>query len=125
MLVINYNGNKPISNYFKYGVIGNNNVDIVRFVVLKNQGHIDLSTSDKIEVKCLNEFGEALESVEIDTTTIIERENMLFIDWLPTSDFTSKGKIEVCLSFAKGTDIWQTQLFTLKFMNGVHIEEGN
>ena len=124
MLVINYNGNKPISNYFKYGVIGNNNVDIVRFVILKQQGYIDLTKSDKCEVRCLNENGEILDSVEIDMSTIEERENMLFVDWKPSKNYTSLGKIEVCLAFSKDSDIWQTQLFTLKFMNGV-CEEGD
>lgn len=126
MLVINYNGNKPISNYFKYGVVGNNNADVVRFVVLKNQGYADLSEATSVKVKCLDEFGEALEEVEIDSGSIEERENMLFVDWLISKDFTSHNKLQVCLSFIdENENVWQTQLFTLKLMNGVFSEEAN
>ena len=52
MLVVNYNGNKPITNYYKFGVEGNNNADVVRFVVLKKQGQIDLTDEFKIYVLC-------------------------------------------------------------------------
>ena len=116
MLVVNYNGNKPISNYFKYSVNGNNNIDVVRFVVLKNQGYIDLSTSDKVSVKYANYDNDFVDEEEIAS------ENVNVADWHLSSELTKQESLEVSLCFQRNSDVWQTQIFKLKIMNGIIIE---
>lgn len=117
MLVINYNGNKPTTDYFKYGVSGNKNTDIVRFVLLKYQGQLNLLDNTKVSVKCLDEFDNALEDIEIASEDIIEKGDMLFIDLKLPNEVTKNSKVKMSLSFSFEEDIWQTQSFTLRLMN--------
>ena len=123
MLVVNYNGNKPISNYFKYGVEGNNNVDIIRFVLLKNQSQIDLSSYNKVSVKVRNDDNDFVEEIELDSDeNVVVSGNTLFVDWHLESEYTTQEQLEVSLCFTLESGIWQTQLVKIKFSNGIVIE---
>lgn len=124
MLVINYNGNKPISNYFKYGVEGNNNVDIIRFVLLKKQSQIDLSSYNKVSVKVRNDDSGFVEEIELDSDeNVVVSGNTLFVDWHLESKYTTQEQLEVSLCFTLESGVWQTQLVKIKFSNGIVIEE--
>lgn len=119
MLVVNYNGNKPIANYFKYGVVGNNNTDIVRFVLSKQQGAIDLTNAESIKVEVQTSDGDFIGEYDISHSE--EKENTLFIDWVIGN--LGERSVEIALSFKGSNTTWQTQLFTLKLMNSVISEE--
>jgi len=119
MLVVNYNGNKPISNYYKYGVEGNNNADIVRFVVLKKQGRLDLQDNFLVYVNCDNDLG-FVDKVQISSDDIVVEDNNIVVDWHLLKKHTTQESLNVSLCFENEDEIvWQTQLFTLKIMNGV------
>lgn len=118
MLVVNYNGNKPITDYYKYGVEGNNNADVVRFVILKQQGHIDLTNNFRVFVKCQND--DFSDKVEIDEENIKVEGNNVYVDWFLMKKHTTQGTLQVSLCFEDEDEVvWQTQVFTLKIMNGV------
>lgn len=123
MLVINYNGNKPIANYFKYGVEGNNNADIVRFVVLKKQGGLDLTDNFLVYVKCDNESG-FVDKVEIESANISVHSNCIFVDWHLLKKHTEQENLRVSLCFENESEtVWQTQAFQLKLLSGVNADE--
>lgn len=123
MLVVNYNGNKPISNYFKYGVEGNNNTDVIRFVLSKIQSYIDLSTSDTIKVRVRNDDEDFVEEYDIGENMTNVVDNTFFVDFPLPSEITQLSNVEISLCFSKESDVWQTQTFKLKLMSGIIIEE--
>ena len=57
MLVVNYNENRPTTDYFKFSVKGNNDADIVRFIVEKQHESLDLADGYNVYVKCKNGYG--------------------------------------------------------------------
>ena len=117
MLVVNYNGNKPISNYYKYGVEGNNSTDLIRFILKKVQAdNITLLDADYVYVKCQNDSG-FVDKVPVEATDYGDFN--IAVDWLLQKKHTTKESLEVSLCFEKGDNVWQTQLFTLKIMRGV------
>ena len=122
MLVVNYNGNKPIANYYKYGVEGNNDADIVRFVVLKKQGGLDLTDNFLVYVKCDNESG-FVDKVEIESADISVKSNNIFVDWHLLKKHTEQESLRVSLCFENENEIvWQTQVFQLKLLSGVNAD---
>ena len=118
MLVVNYNGSKPITDYYKYGVEGNNNADVIRFVIQKHQGQLDLLENSKVFVKCQND--DFSDKIEIDEENIKDEGNNAYVDWFLMKKHTTQGSLQVSLCFeCENEVVWQTQIFTLKIMNGV------
>lgn len=122
MLVVNYNGNKPIADYYKYSVNGNNNADIVRFVVKKIQNGLDLTNGYHIYAKCDNGFG-FVDKAEI--TISKENEEEIYVDWHLLRKHTENACLKVSISFENldSEIVWQTQIFTLKINSGVVADE--
>ncbi len=120
MLVVNYNGNKPVNDYFKFSVQGNNNADIVRFVLLKKQGNIDLTNENyRVYAKCQTPDQDFVDKTMLTTTQ--EVDNNLIVDWALLSKHTENKQLQVSLSFEDLNNeiVWQTQIFTLNISNGI------
>lgn len=119
MLVINYKENKPISDYFKYSVNGNNQADIVRFVLLKEQEGIDLGSEDfKVYAKCTDGYN-FVDKVLISSEDIEITDSEIIVDWHLLRKHTANESLKVSVSFESEEIVWQTQSFTLKINNGV------
>ena len=119
MLVINYKENKPISDYFKYSVNGNNQADIVRFVLLKEQEGIDLSDeSFLVYAKCTDGY-DFTDKVLISREDIEITDSEIIVDWHLLRKHTANESLKVSVSFESEEIVWQTQTFTLKINNGI------
>lgn len=123
MLVINYNGNKPTTDYFKFSVQGNNKADTIRFVVLKKQGNLDLEDNFLVYVKCDNETG-FVDKVQIESEDIKVEGNNIVVNWHLLKKHTTQSELRVSLCFEDNSEVvWQTQVFTLKIMAGVNADD--
>jgi len=125
MLVINYNGNKPTTDYYKYSVQGNNNADVVRFCLSKQQGNLDLSASGyKVYVQARCEDDGFIDKVEISSNVSIV-DNQLNADWVLLKKHTINRQLEVSLSFENASQevVWQTQLVKIAIANGIDADE--
>lgn len=123
MLVINYNGNKPTTDYFKFSVQGNNNADVVRFCLEKKQGKIDLS-GYKVYVQAYCEEDNFIDKVEItDNVNIVD--NQLSADWTLLKKHTVNRQLLVSLSFEDLDNevVWQTQIIKITIANGIDADE--
>lgn len=123
MLVINYNGNKPTTDYFKFSVQGNNNADVVRFCLEKKQGKIDLS-GYKVYVQAYCEEDDFIDKVEItDNVNIVD--NQLSADWTLLKKHTVNRQLLVSLSFEDLDNevVWQTQIIKITIANGIDADE--
>ena len=123
MLVINYNGNKPTTDYFKFSVQGNNNADVVRFCLEKKQGKIDLS-GYKVYVQAYCEEDDFIDKVEItDNVNIVD--NQLSADWTLLKKHTVNRQLQVSLSFEDLDNevVWQTQIVKITIANGIDADE--
>lgn len=123
MLVINYNGNKPTTDYFKFSVQGNNNADVVRFCLEKKQGKIDLS-GYKVYAQAYCEEDDFIDKVEItDNVNIVD--NQLSADWTLLKKHTVNRQLLVSLSFEDLDNevVWQTQIVKIAICNGILADE--
>lgn len=123
MLVINYNGNKPTTDVFKYSVLGNNNADVVRFCLSKQQGNIDLE-GYKVYAQAYCEEDDFIDKVEItDNVSIVE--NQLQVDWTLLRKHTVNRQLKVSLSFEDEDNevVWQTQLVRINICDGINADE--
>ncbi len=123
MLVINYNGNKPTTDYFKYSVQGNNNADVVRFCLSKQQGTLDL-TNYKVYVQAKCEEDDFIDKVEItDDVSIVA--NQLNANWVMLKKHTINRQLLVSLSFENENEevVWQTQIVKITIANGINADE--
>ena len=126
MLVINYNENKPITDYFKYSVQGNNNADVVVFTLSSKQSTIDLLQGHfNVYVKCESDDGfvdkvDITDSVEIDT-----EELQIECSWTLLKKHTINRQLLIGLSFedVENEIIFQTQLIKLNIANGIDVDE--
>ena len=123
MLVINYNGNKPTTDYFKFSVQGNNNADVVRFCLSKQQNKNDLS-SCKVYAQAYCEEDGFIDKVEItDNMSIVG--NQLSVDWTLLKKHTVNRQLQVSLSFEDTVNeiVWQTQIVKINIANGINADE--
>lgn len=123
MLVINYNGNKPTTDYFKFSVQGNNNADVVRFCLEKKQGKIDLS-GYKVYVQAYCEEDDFIDKVEItDNVNIVD--NQLSADWTLLKKHTVNRQLQVSLSFEDLDNevVWQTRIVKITIANGIDADK--
>lgn len=120
MLVVNYNENRPTTDYFKFSVKGNNDADIVRFIVEKQHESLDLADGYNVYVKCKNGYG-FVDKVLISEENIEFNENEIIVDWHLLRKHTQNESLIVSLCFENNENevVWQTQTFTLKIANGI------
>lgn len=124
MLVINYNGNKPTTDYFKFSVQGNNKADTIRFSVSLNQSGLVFSDEYHIyaKIQCVDDdFYDKVEATEVEFD---DSENLLKAEIVLLAKHTSHKQIEVSLSCEKLDDgaVWQTQLVRIRIANEVFAE---
>ena len=125
MLVINYNGNKPTTDYFKYSVQGNNNADVVCFSLATKQGKLDLNNYDyKVYVRCKCEDDDFVDKVEI-TNDVSVVSNQLLCKWTLLRKHTVNRQLLVSLSFEDSNNevVFQTQLVKITIANGIDVDE--
>ena len=124
MLVINYNGNKPTTDYFKYSVQGNNNADVVRFCLSTMQSNIDLSGCEVYAQAYCEEDG-FIDKVNItDNMSIVGNE--YHVDWYLLRKHTVNRQLQVNLCFESGDihqQVWQTQIVKINICNGILADE--
>ena len=122
MLVINYNGNKPTTDYFKFAVQGNNNADVVRFELQKQQGNLDLSGGYTPYVKVYCEDDGFADKVDISNNMSVV-ENQLELVWTMQAKHTGHRQIQVSLSFENDQQevVWQTQIVKMTISNGLDV----
>ena len=123
MLVINYNGNKPTTDIYKFSVQGNNNADVVRFCLEKKQGKIDLS-GYKVYAQSKCDEDDFIDKVEI-TNNVNIVDNQLTADWNLLRKHTVNRQLQVSLSFEDETNevVWQTQSVKVNIANGILADE--
>ena len=123
MLVINYNGNKPTTDYFKFAVQGNNNADVVRFCLDEQQGNIDLTTC-KVYVLAKCDEDDFIDKVEI-TDNVSSVGSQLNAEWVLLKKHTINRQLLVGLCFEDENEeiVWQTQLVKIAIANGIDADE--
>lgn len=125
MLVINYNGNKPTTDYFKYSVQGNNNADTIRFLVSLNQEGLVFNNTYHIYAKVQCDDDSFYDKVELSDIEFIDSENLLVANFNLESKHTSHKQIEVslCCENIDQEIVWQTQIVKIGIANGIPAEE--
>lgn len=125
MLVINYNGNKPTTDYFKFSVQGNNKSDVVRFIVSLNQGGFvfDDNYHYYAKVQCVDD--DYYDKIAVDTWGVNDNLNLFTADLILKAQTTSHKQIEISLSCENLQDeiVWQTQIVKIAIANGVNADE--
>lgn len=123
MLIINYNGNKPISNSYNYSVNGNNNADVIKFVLNGYQG--DLWLGDySIYANIQDELGDFIDKVELDLETLqIDNDGILSIELKLMKKHTENKSILLSLSFEDESVVWKTQTVKININCGVSADE--
>lgn len=121
MLVINYNGNKPTSDYFKYSVQGNNQADIIRFVIDAKQEHINLTNDFRFYANIQGVDDDFVDKVEL--SNIENDGDVLTIDFYLQKKHTEHKQIEVCLSAETNRVCWKTQLVKITIYNSVNADD--
>lgn len=125
MLVINYNGNKPITDYFKFSVQGNNNADKIRFLVSLNQSGLVFDNNYHIyaKVQCVDD--DFYDKVELSEINFDDSNNLLDVYFSLEAKHTSHKQIEVSLSCEDLNNeiVWQTAIVKLAIMGGVNADE--
>lgn len=125
MLVINYNGNKPTTDYFKFSVQGNNKADTIRFLVSLNQSGLVFDENYHIYAKVQSVDDDYYDKVELSEVEFDDSRNLLKADFSLKAQQTSHKQIEVSLS-CENLDsevVWQTQLVKVAIANGVNADE--
>lgn len=125
MLVINYNGNKPTADYFKYSVQGNNKADAIRFLVSLNQGGLVFNENYHYYAKIQSEIDDFYDKVELSEIEFDDSNNLLKAILHLESKHTSHEKIEVSLCCENINDeiVWQTQLVKIAIPNGINTDD--
>ena len=125
MLVINYNGNKPTTDYFKYSVQGNNNADTIRFLVSLNQEGLVFDNTYHIYAKVQCDDDSFYDKVELSEVEFDDSENLLVANFHLESKHTSHKQIEVslCCENIDQEIVWQTQIVKVGIANGIPAEE--
>ena len=125
MLVVNYNGNKPITDYFKFSVQGNNKADRIRFLVSLNQNGLVFDENYHYYAKVQNEDDDFYDKVELHELEFDDSENLLRADFILESKHTTHRYIEVSLCCENLNDeiVWQTQLIKVAISNGVYADD--
>ena len=127
MLVINYNGNKPTTDYYKFSVQGNNKADVIRFLVQLNQSGLSFDENYHFyaKVQCVDD--DFYDKVELDDFEFSYSENLLKANFKLESKHTSHKQIEVSLSCEdlrrSKQIVWQTQIVKVAISNGVNADE--
>ena len=125
MLVINYNGNKPTTDYFKFSVQGNNKADTIRFLVSLNQSGLVFDENYHYYAKVQSVDDDYYDKVELSEVEFDDSRNLLKADFILKAQQTSHKQIEVSLS-CENLDsevVWQTQLVKVAIANGVNADE--
>lgn len=119
MLVIIYNGNKPIGTNFKYSVQFNNKYDIVR-VILNNQP-FDFFDNFKTYVKFQNAEDDYYDRVLIDNPTYDDESAWWYVDFELKAQQTSHKFVDFQLSIEDANDeiVWGTQVARIEIANGI------
>ena len=125
MLVINYNGNKPTTDYFKYSVQGNNKADAIKFLVSLNQDGLVFDNTYHIYAKVQCNDDGFYDKVELSNIEFNDSENLLIAIFNLESKHTSHRQIEVslCCENIDQEIVWQTQIVKVNIANGIPAEE--
>lgn len=125
MLVINYNGNKPTTDYFKYSVQGNNKADAIKFLVSLNQDGLVFDNTYHIYAKVQCGDDGFYDKVELSNIEFNDSENLLIAIFNLESKHTSHRQIEVslCCENIAQEIVWQTQIVKVNIANGIPAEE--
>ena len=126
MLVINYSGNKPQCDRFKFSVNGDNNSQTIKFVIKKQQGDIDLSSSSfACFFVCQSQDKSFVDKAEISSENISEEDNDLIIKYKLLGKHTRYKMIDVGLSFETQEQevVWKTASATVSIQNGIMADE--
>lgn len=123
MLIINYNGNKPISNSYNFSVNGNNNADVIKFVLNGYQGDL-LLVNYSIYANIQNELGDFIDKVELDLETLqIDEDGILSVELKLMKKHTENKSIFLSLSFEDESVVWKTQTVKININCGVSADE--
>ena len=125
MLVINYNGNKPITDYYKFSVQGNNLADKIRFLISLNQSGLvfDENYHYYAKVQCVDD--DFYDKVELSEIVFDDVKNLLSLDFALESKHTCHKAIEISISCEnlESELVWQTQIVKVAIPNGVYADE--
>ncbi len=123
-MVIEFKGNSPKVKYFRIGVIGNNKVDKLEFVIDRFQGDTDLADyTPYLKVQSRNlEWADKYWLVNNS-----KDETKLRFIYSITDILTTEKAVDVQLSFEKLVDedilVWQTKTCNLAFDVTVNVGE--
>lgn len=121
MLIINYEGLKPIQDRFNYAVQGDNNTDKVEFSLKKIVDGIDLSSTNfKVYARVQNQAKTILDKTEITSSKVVDG-NQVSFSFNLLAKHTQNKIIEMSISFEDATNnkVIQTRLVTIQIANQV------
>lgn len=124
MLVINYSGNRPQQDRFKFAVNGDNNSQTIKFVLKKQQGDIDLSSpSFTIYFLCQSQDKRFVDKAEI--TTVSEEGNDIILEYKLLGKHTQFKSIDVGVSFENENQevVYKTASATISIQNGIMADD--
>lgn len=118
-MILRFNGNAPAQKYIRVGVVGNNDVDELKFVIDKIQGNIDLADFEP-SIKITNgnlTFADKTKHFIFDTDTSLKS---VFITYKIPDKVTQQKNVDMQIIFEKSTDggsalVWQSQIFNVTF----------
>lgn len=119
MLYIYFNGTKAQQSKYCYGVQQNNKTNVVRFIIEKKQGDIDLSLLS-CTLKLQNAANDYLDLIDL-TPNVIENGVFLEITWLIESKSTQYKNLELQLQFMNDEEVWQTEICELELSNTIPV----
>lgn len=124
MLVINYSGNRPQQDRFKFAVNGDNNSQTIKFVLKKQQGDIDLSSpSFTIYFLCQSQDKRFVDKAVIETVS--EEGNDIILEYKLLGKHTQYKAIDVGVSFEDENQevVYKTASATISIQNGIMADE--
>lgn len=119
MLYIYFNGTKAQQSKYCYGVQQNNKTNVVRFIIEKQQGDIDLSWLS-CTLKLQNAANDYLDLIDL-TSNVIDNGVFLEITWLIESKSTQYKNLELQLQFMNEEEVWQTEICELELSNTIPV----
>lgn len=124
MLVINYSGNRPQCDRFKFSVNGDNNSQTIKFVLKKQQGDIDLSSPlFSIYFLCQSQDKRFVDKAEIESFVV--EGNDIILEYKLLGKHTQFKAIDVGLSFEDENQevVYKTANATISIQNGIMADQ--
>lgn len=127
MLVINYNGNKPITDYFKYSVQGNSEIDVIRFSMQLTSNELEIKSGYNYYAKVECEDDGFVDKIPLSEVYWNNEQSVLTALFHLKAQHTMHKQISVSFCAEKvtasKTTVWQTQLVKVNIANGIDADE--